>query len=335
MASVVLGLGTSHSPQMSSGAQLWSGHAQRDEANPMLVTAGGDVVSFAELALQNGDRLASELTPEVWEDKYARAQAGVASLASRLADAAVDVVVVVGDDHKELFGDDANPAIALFLGEELWDEGLTEARRSFIPEDIRPAQWAYHAVTAEPYLVHQPLSCALAEFLNDEGFDLCTWAARREERTLGHAFTFMRRRLAMDRSTAMVPIVLNTYYPPNVPAPRRCWELGRALRRGLEAWPGDERVAIVASGGLSHFVVSEELDRRVLEMLHSGDESGIACLPKPAFRSGNSEILNWIVVGGALADYEMSVVDYIPAYRSLAGTGMGLAFATWLKPDDS
>ena len=65
----------------------------------------------------------------------------------------------------------------------------------------------------------------------------------------------------------MVPLLLNTYYPPNVPTAARCHDIGRALRRVLDADTSDLRVAIVASGGLSHFVVDEELDRRVMRAL--------------------------------------------------------------------
>jgi hypothetical protein len=46
-------------------------------------------------------------------------------------------------------------------------------------------------------------------------------------------------------------------------------------------------------------------------------------------RSGTSESLNWIAAGAALEALDMTVVDYIPAYRSAAGTGVGMAFAIW------
>ena len=54
--------------------------------------------------------------------------------------------------------------------------------------------------------------------------------------------------------------MMNTYYPPNQPNPKRCYDFGRTLRSAIEAWPTKARVAILASGGLSHFVVDEDLD---------------------------------------------------------------------------
>lgn len=329
MAELVLGLGTSHSPQMSSGTRYWEGHAGRDRANDFLVDADGQVRSFDELAAKAPPSLAAQLTPEVWEAKWRRVQDALAGLVKRLADAAPDVALIIGDDQHELFGEDGNPAIGLFLGDELWDAGLGETERAKLPPDILPAQWAAHADEREGYPVARELSTYLAEALTVAGFDIGVFSVQGADRTLGHAFTFPRRRLRLAPEVPIVPVALNAYYPPNVPSPARCWALGRALRRALERWPGQERIALIASGGLSHFVISEELDHRVMEALADGDEEAVSALPRDVLRSGSSEILNWLVVGGALADWDLDVIDYVPAYRSRAGTGVGMAFATW------
>lgn len=329
MAELVLGVGTSHSPQMSSGTRFWDGHAGRDRANQFLVDTDGQVRGFDELVAKAPPSLAGELTPEVWETKWCRVQDAIAGLVKRLADAAPDVAVIVGDDQHELFGEDGNPAIGLFLGDELWDAGLGEAERAKLPADILPAQWAAHAPGRERYQVASGLSGHLAEALTVAGFDIGVFSVQGPDRTLGHAFTFPRRRLQLTPEVPIVPIALNAYYPPNVPPPARCWALGRALRRALQEWPGPERVALIASGGLSHFVISEELDHQVMRALSEGDEAAVAALPRDVLRSGSSEILNWLVVGGALADWDFDVIDYVPAYRSAAGTGVGMAFATW------
>jgi hypothetical protein len=148
-------------------------------------------------------------------------------------------------------------------------------------------------------------------------------------RSLGHAFTFVRRRLRLAAEVPIVPVLLNTYFPPNVPGPARCWRLGEALRAGIESWDAGARVAVFASGGLSHFVVHEELDRAVLAGLASGDGAALGQLPGGLLRSGTSETLNWITAGGALGGLSFELLDYIPAYRSPAGTGCGMAFAAW------
>jgi len=59
----------------------------------------------------------------------------------------------------------------------------------------------------------------------------------------------------------MVPVMINTFFPPNQPTPARCYALGRSLRKAIDSWDSDKRVAVIASGGLSHTIMDEEIDR--------------------------------------------------------------------------
>jgi OH-DDVA oxygenase len=102
-----------------------------------------------------------------------------------------------------------------------------------------------------------------------------------------------------------------------------------AIANVVTAMPGALRVAVVASGGLSHFVVDETLDRRVLAALARGDAQALCGLPRAALNSGSSEILNWVAAAGALAALPLQWSDYQPLYRTPAGTGVGAAFALW------
>jgi 3-O-methylgallate 3,4-dioxygenase len=148
-------------------------------------------------------------------------------------------------------------------------------------------------------------------------------------RTLGHAFTFPRYRLGLPPATPIVPVFVNTYYPPNVPSAARCYEFGRALRRAVESWPAQAKVAVIASGGLSHFVVDEDLDHQVLDGITARDAGSLGSLSRDQLRSGTSETLNWIAAAGALETLAPTVLDYVPGYRTPAGTGAGMAFARW------
>ena len=94
------------------------------------------------------------------------------------------------------------------------------------------------------------------------------------------------------------------------------------------------RVGIVASGGLSHFVVDETLDRRVLQGL-GGDSELLVTLPRGALHAGSSEILNWILVAGAVGARPLRWSDYQPIYRTPAGTGVGVGFAVWDIADEA
>jgi hypothetical protein len=148
---------------------------------------------------------------------------------------------------------------------------------------------------------------------------------------MSHSFGFIYWRLMHNRGAMpTVPIQLNTYFPPNQPTPARCLAIGRAIRRAVESWPRDLRVAVIGTGGLSHFVVDEEFDNKFLETLASGDADRISALPRAKLNSGNSELRCWIAMSGAVEDKTISLIDYIPCYRTLAGTGCGMAFAAWV-----
>jgi len=329
VAEIVLGLASSHTPQMSTSADWWTEHAARDERNTKLLGNDGCYHSYPELLAGADPALAGQMEAAVWREKFDRAQAAVEALAHRLAQAAPDAVLIVGDDQHELFGADGIPAIGLFTGDRLWDRPPDAEHFARIPKDIQRANWAAHAEEPESYPVAAGLSSHLAAALTSREFDVTVMAEQPEGRSLGHAFTFVRRRLHLAPEVPIVPVLLNTYYPPNVPSPARCWRLGQALRAGIESWESSARIAVFASGGLSHFVVLEDLDRAVLDGLAGGDGAALGQLPSGMLRSGTSETLNWIAGGGALGGLSFDLLDYIPAYRSPAGTGVGMAFATW------
>ncbi len=99
----------------------------------------------------------------------------------------------------------------------------------------------------------------------------------------------------------------------------------------LASWDSDASVAVFASGGLSHFVIDEELDRKVLGALAANDSDKLISIPEDLYQSGSSEIKNWIPLAAMMADLgrDMTLVDYVPCYRSEAGTGNAMGFVYW------
>jgi hypothetical protein len=126
-------------------------------------------------------------------------------------------------------------------------------------------------------------------------------------------------------------LLLNTYFAPNRPSPERCVDLGKAIAAAVRTLPGARRAVVIASGGLSHFIVDPELDTRLVEGMGSGDLDTLSALPANRMNSGTSEGRNWLVAAGAggAEDLKYQWSEYIPAYRSPAGTGIGLAFGLW------
>ncbi len=316
MATIVMGLGTSHGSQVSLTPDWWPKHGELDRKR----------TRYDELVQERGDDLAPQLTDEVWQRKYDDVQRAVGQLAETLQSADLDVVIVVGDDQAELFTEDSMPAVAVYWGETVADlpRDMTN-----VPASRAAAMWAKHGPVREDYPVASELARHIIETLIADGFDITQLRAQPEGESLGHAFTFVRLRLMGDRVIPIVPVMLNTYFPPNQPTAARCFALGEAIKTAVAGWPEDLRVGVVASGGLSHFVVDEELDNAVLAHIASNDVTAIGELPEDKLQSGSSEIKNWLVAAGALSDLTFEIVDYVPGYRSAAGTGCGMAFARW------
>jgi 3-O-methylgallate 3,4-dioxygenase len=91
------------------------------------------------------------------------------------------------------------------------------------------------------------------------------------------------------------------------------------------------RVALIASGGLSHFVIDEEVDNGILDAMRERSIASVEKFGEEIFQSGTSEIKNWVPVAGVMADLglKLNIVDYVPCYRSLAGTGNAMGFVYW------
>ena len=318
MARVVLGLATSHSPNVSTVPELWKLHAERDRRNPKLDFAG--LVAVAPAGLEK------ELTPDVFQAKHDLCQASIEQLRQRLVGSKIDVVVVIGDDQRELFLDECQPTFAVYTGADLIDIPPPPEK---VDPSHKPALWARHAEDVERYALQPAFATHIATALCRDGIDIAAARTQYEGRSLGHAFTFVRLRMMGSEPIPMVPIFINTYFPPNQPTPGRCWDFGAALGRAIASWPEDLRVAVVASGGLSHFVIDEALDRRVLEGVEKGSREILSSLPMEKLDSGNSEIRNWIAASACMSHLKAEVLAYTPAYRSEAGTGCGMAFAVW------
>jgi 3-O-methylgallate 3,4-dioxygenase len=329
MADIVVGIASSHTPQLSSGVDMWHDHAERDRRNPHLLGRDARYHSYDELLLQAPEGVADQLDRAVWDAKYARCQHAIAQLSATLHAARPDIAVIIGDDQRELFLDDGIPAFACFAGPALTDHKPDPETFARIPAGIRAAYWAVHQDAPATHHVQADLGMHIATELTRADFDITLLTEQPKGRTLGHAFTFPRYRLGLPPETPVVPVFINTYYQPNVPSAARAYALGRAVARAIGSWPGAGRVAVIASGGLSHFVIDESLDRGVLAGIAGSDEAALAAVERGRLRSGNSEILNWIAAAGALTGLRATVLDYVPGYRTPAGTGAGMAFARW------
>jgi hypothetical protein len=234
--------------------------------------------------------------------------------------------MIVGDDQREMFLDDGTPTFAVFWGDAV--ECIPKPEEE-VPPSMRAARWAIYGERREAYRCVPELGRHIVERMMEECFDVSQLRKNPDGRSIGHAFNFVKARVMRDFEALMQPVMVNTYFPPNQPTAARCYEFGRALWRAVESWDSKASVAVVASGGLSHFVIDEDLDRKVLDAFRSRDPGRVAAIGQQELTSGTSEIRNWAVAAGAAEHLELEVVDYVPTYRSPAGTGVGMGFAVW------
>lgn len=333
MAQLVLGMGMAHSPMVILEDTLWQDYAvQLDYTSPLLIDTTGKPVTYTQLVEQVGDRFAQQATPQVWKQQYTAARQAVARLADDVAAAQLDVLVIIGDDQLELFSYANMPALSIYYGDKI-QSGLVPGRYH-VSETIRQgiakgyAMDAHHEFASAPAFARE-----LLESLIEQGFDVGghrEMPVTGEAQGIGHAYGIMVTQLLANKPIPIVPVLVNTYYPPSQPTPSRCYDLGRALRRAIEQSPANLRVGMVASGGLSHFVTDEDLDHKVLSALRERSEEQLRTLPRHLLNSGSSEIRNWVVVAAACEHLNYAWDEYIPIYRTAAGTGCGLAFASWL-----
>src|ERR1700760_2009767 len=310
MARLVAAFGSSHSPMLASSVDEWrTNFLPRDQARQFVDFDGNPCDYDTLLAHAPADAL-ERIAPEHLARRHGEAMAAMARLRDDVATARLDALIIVGDDQEELFQHDNMPAIGIYYGETI---------RGRLP---------YHKEIVEAdYPCDAPLARHLIGSLQADGFDLSVMRSLRDGQREGHAFSFIHRFYLPD-GVPIVPVFLNAYYPPNQPSPARCVALGEALRRAVEAFPGDARIGVIASGGLSHFVVDDAFDHALIEALRRSDMAFFRNAPLTKLMSGSSEMRNWICLAGTLGSLEMQWVSYVPGYRTPALSGTGLCFAS-------
>jgi 2'-aminobiphenyl-2,3-diol 1,2-dioxygenase, large subunit len=139
-----------------------------------------------------------------------------------------------------------------------------------------------------------------------------------------------------DRDIKVVPLFIN-YDLERVPSPADCWQFGTLLRDYIAQHPGNERVAVVGAGGLSHWVgyenatVNEAFDRRFLSAMESGQlqewRARAASDIRTEAGNGGLEIMSWLAVAAAVPQARAETVYYEPMPSWL--TGMGGVVMKW------
>jgi hypothetical protein len=203
--------------------------------------------------------------------------------------AAPDVIIEVDSDHFVNFFYNNVPAFCVGLAEEA--EG---------PQEI----WC----PMPRYVVkgHVPLARGLLSYGLRSNFDL----AAAEELRLDHSVVVPLHFLNPNMEIPVVPLYTNGFAAPT-PTARRCYSVGRMVRRFIDQWGENLRVAIIASGCFAQDVggplrgwTDEEWSTTVANLLETGRYQTLArraTAQRMAAAGNNStELLNWITLTGAV-----------------------------------
>jgi protocatechuate 4,5-dioxygenase beta chain len=198
-------------------------------------------------------------------------------------------------------------------------------------EHVGPADW-YDEWLGMTSKYRIPGHAKLARYIVREGARRRIAFAYLREMQFDDGFSVPMHYLNPYSAIPLVPISMNCTVPP-IPLPRRSYDVGRTLREMVAAYPDELRVAILATGGLSHepggpryFWVDEAFDRWFLDLLRAGDHEALlreCTLEKmeEAGSGGTAELLAWIVAL-AFTRGPAEVLAYMPAVAWRSGTGM-------------
>ena len=301
-----LGLAASHAPSMFRPAEYW--------ANIHRVLTEG---------VPQPPAIAAE-TPQVLRGYVARIEKGFEALKKQIEEYRPDALIVIGDDQGEVFSPERTPTFCIFTTAEV--RGSLNIGLLGEPEEENHVS----------IRCHRELALYLRDALLEKGFELSSReevnAEGKPKRGMGHAFTRPVVQVVPKLNVPTINLHVNAYFPP-LPSAQICYDLGRAIAQSLD--DRKERVAIMASGGLSHDPrgpragwIDSTLDRWVLRQLEKGDGEELCNLfrfESDSLSGGTGEIRAWIVVAGAFAGKRATIVDYIPAHHAVTGLG----FAYW------
>src|SRR3984957_8186522 len=275
MAEIVLGIGSSHGPLLSTPPEKWDLRAKADRENKKHWFRG-KTYDYETLLRERAPGFAAEVTVESKNARFEQCHRAMQVLTEKFKEAAPEAVVILGNDQREFFDEGLTPSITVYRGAEI-------RNLQHLPKDNPPGINIAEPGNSPAEGATYPGATALADHILDSlaaaDFDLAqsdTTPKAAPRGGIPHAYGFLYHSILGDTPPPSVPVILNVHYPYNVPKNQRCLAMGKALQGAIKSFDGYKRVAMMASGGLTPFVVDEDLDKTILEALDKGDENTLA-----------------------------------------------------------
>jgi protocatechuate 4,5-dioxygenase beta chain len=241
-----------------------------------------------------------QASPEDMNELYATFD----GVARQLADARPDVIVTIANDHFDSFFFDNLPTFSIGAGARLEGPYWYEADIMSLP--------SYRAAIATD----------LAKYILRDGVESGMQFSQTRDVHVDHAFTVPLSFLRPQGDLPIVPIITNAFGYP-LANNMRWYELGLYLKKAIAAWPGKERVAILASfnltvevGGPKMGNIDVEFARWLLELMGKGARTEmLEKLTVPeliAHGNSTTEFLNYIAALGIVEDRLPAFIKHKP-----------------------
>lgn len=235
-----------------------------------------------------------------------------------------DILVMVGSDHFHQIFLDNCPQFLIGKAERYDATFYNEEREFGIPKYVLDGDKA--------------MSDYMHQHLMDQDFDF----AFSNELKIDHSIICPIITVRPDADLPVVPIYANIFAPP-LPSPQRFYNLGRAIRKAIDDYPSDKRVAAIGTGHLSlelggprQFMETgpdPEFDRQAIEWLRNGDAEAILenVTHESMIKSGNATqgFLNFILMLGVAGPETADYVDNLDLFHTME------AYFTWYPKEDA
>lgn len=237
---------------------------------------------------------------------------GFKDIGKKIRELQPDLMVIISDDHMLNIGAAQQAPLAIAVADQHRPMGDME-----VPTD---RLYRGHREFAQGFLNHAAT----------EGFDLVKLEA--EGYRPDHGIMLPVIFTTPSGKIPFVPILVNVNMTPT-PSPKRCWDLGTSLKRYIEqVRPVEERIVVVGTGGLSHWLqiegdgeINEGWDKKILRQFADGHAHEIAALSNDEILTdggnGGTEIKNWLVMAATVPNAKGRILFYEPMYSWKTGMG--------------
>jgi aromatic ring-opening dioxygenase catalytic subunit (LigB family) len=252
--------------------------------------------------------------------RFGEIESGIRTIQQNFQEQKPDAIIIIGDDQDENFSEENLPQFSIYIGESVnYYDSHSKARGT------QPC--------------HAELAWDLLEKSAERGFELSYSKTLPKGELISHAHAPLIRMIDPEGTIPVVLVFVNAIHVPG-PSPARCYQLGETLRSIIESREGSERIAVYASGGLSHFTagypwpyykgdhtvgaICEEFDRKIVQLMREGKGKELMKLTSADLvANGEVEFRQWIILMGMLGEARPEFLHYHALYRALTGMAVG------------